>query len=451
MANKTIISIRHMRNQKTILVLLLLPLCLSSLALFSQKKAADPRPNIIFILADDLGYETLEVNGGSSYKTPQLNKMAHDGMRFTDCSATPLCSPSRLQLMTGKYNFHNYKGFGILDSLERTFGHLLKEAGYVTGIAGKWQLLGSPQQQKLAGQKGSYPQNAGFDDYFVWQVETLNSPESRYKNPVVYTSKQVKTFPGKYGPDLFTEFAKDFIEKNRDTAFFFYYPMVLTHDPFQPAPDNDNFVSSEPKNTSDTTYFRNMVQYMDKEVGEIIDKVRQEGLNRKTLIIFSGDNGTSTEVTSLLDGKKVTGAKGYPIVYGTHVPLIAYWDGMIKPGQVNHNLVDFTDILPTFLETAGKKIPDDFHVDGMSFYSQLVNKKDAKKRDWVFCSYDPHWGVFKPSTWIQDHQWKLYQKGEFYNFREDPLEKHPIPDTALTPSLSKIKEKLKLGMTAAMK
>lgn len=419
--------------------------CMKNEVLSQSKK-----PNIIFILADDLGYETLEANGGSSYKTPQIDQMAQSGMRFTDCFATPLCTPSRVQLMTGKYNFRNYKGFGILDPSDITFGHLLKQAGYVTGITGKWQLLGSQHQQDLAGQKGTYPQNAGFDEYFVWQVETFNSPAPRYKNPVIYSSEGNKSFPGKYGPDLFAEFAKKFIEQNRDTTFFLYYPMVLTHDPFQPTPENKNFASSEPKNTSDTAYFRNMVEYMDRKVGEIIKKVQEEGLSRKTLIIFSGDNGTSTKIVSTLNGKKVRGAKGYPTVYGTHVPLIAYWNGVIKPGQVNHNLIDFTDMLPTFLETARKKIPLNFHTDGTSFYSQLINKKNAEKREWVFCSYAPNWGSLKPYTWIQNKQWKLYQTGEFYDLQKDIGEKNPIATANLTPSAIKERERLKREMLKAL-
>lgn len=434
-----------MNIQKKIYGLFICQFCLMIITSLAQKTVSERKPNIIFILADDLGYETLEVNGGSSYKTPQLNKMAQSGMRFTNCLATPLCTPSRVQLMTGKYNFRNYKGFGILDPSEITFGHLLKQAGYVTGITGKWQLLGSPQQQKLAGQKGTYPKNAGFDKYFLWQVETFNSPAPRYKNPIIYTSEGNKSFPGKYGPDLFAEFAKKFIEQNRDTFFFLYYPMVLTHDPFQPTPDSKDF-ASDPKNTSDPAYFGEMVEYMDRKVGEIIKKVQEEGLSRQTLIIFSGDNGTSTKIISTLNGKEVRGAKGYPTVYGTHVPLIASWEGVIKPGQVNHNLIDFTDMLPTFLETAKKNIPYNFHTDGNSFYNQLINEKNAKKRKWVFCSYAPNWGSFKSYTWIQNERWKLYQTGEFYDLRQDPEEKHPLADANLTPKATNAKEKLKQEM-----
>lgn len=434
-----------MNVQKKFCCLFICQMCFITITL-AQKMMSESKPNIIFILADDLGYETLEVNGGSSYKTLKLDQMAQSGMRFTNCFATPLCTPSRVQLMSGKYNFRNYKGFGILDPSEVTFGHLLKQAGYVTGITGKWQLLGSPQQQKLAGQKGTYPKNAGFDKYFVWQVETIDSPPSRYKNPVIYSSEGNKSFPGKYGPDLFAEFAEKFIEENRDTSFFLYYPMALTHDPFQPTPGDKNFAGTEPGNKSNTAYFRNMVEYMDKIVGGIIEKVQEEGLSRKTLIIFSGDNGTSTKIVSVLNGKEVRGAKGFPTTYGTHTPLIAYWDGMIKPGQVNHNLVDFTDMLPTFIEAARGTLPLNFHTDGTSFYSQLINKKNARKREWIFCSYAPNWGSFKSYNWIQDKQWKLYQTGEFYDLQKDIEEKHPIAAANLTPNAIKEKERLKRAM-----
>lgn len=417
--------------------------CLIKLTLHAQKIIHDSTPNIIFILADDLGYETLRANGGSSYNTPHLDKMAKYGMRFTDCSATPLCTPSRVELMTGKYNFRNYKGFGVLDPSQVTFGHLLKQAGYVTGITGKWQLFGTSHQQKLAGQKGTYPQEAGFDDYFVWQVEKVGS---RYKTPVVYSNEGNRSFPGEYGPELFAQYAKRFIELNRDTSFFLYYPMVLTHDPFQPTLLNSSFANADPKIKSDTAYFKYMVEFMDKKVGEIIEKVQQEGLLHKTLIIFAGDNGTSTKIISVLNGKDVKGGKGFPTVYGTHVPLIAYWEGIIKPGQVNHNIIDFTDFLPTFLETAGEEIPSDFQADGIGFYSQLLNKKNAPKRKWTFCWYNPKWGSFKPCTWIQNEEWKLYQTGEFYNLKKDPEEKHPVLSKNLTGRGLRVKQNLNQEM-----
>ena len=149
---------------------------------FAAGCASQPqRPNIILIMADDLGYETLGVNGSTSYQTPNLDALAEGGMRFTHAYATPLCTPSRVQLMTGKYNFRNYIGFGLLNPAERTFGHLLQDAGYRTAVVGKWQLYGNARQQELAGGRtGSLPQQAGFDEHSLWQVEERGP---RFKDP----------------------------------------------------------------------------------------------------------------------------------------------------------------------------------------------------------------------------------------------------------------------------
>ncbi len=414
---------------------LLLPLLWFGLPCFSQPGAQ--KPNIIFIMADDLGAETLGCYGNQQTTTPHLNRMASMGMRFTEAHATPLCSPTRVQLMTGKYNFRNYTGFGLLDPAEQTFAHLLKEAGYVTGITGKWQLLGNAYQRKLAGgKKGSYPQEAGFDTYCLWQVDSLGP---RYKDPVISTPAGTRSYPGSYGPDVFTKYAEDFIEKNRDTTFFLYYPMVLTHDPFQPTPESPGYAEFDSqKNSSDTLWFRDMVGYMDKLVGKIIAKVQKEGISHRTLIIFSGDNGTSNQVYSLNNGKYVQGQKGTSTRHGTHVPLIAWWDGVIPAGRINDNLVDFTDFLPTFLEVAGKKLPDQFHTDGLSIRDQLLNVPNAKVRKWIYCAYDPRWGTMQPATWVHDKSWKLYQDNRVYNLAEDPLETNPIPYAKLPKSGQKM-------------
>lgn len=437
-------SMKIVAGFKRILVLLKFVLLVLALSAFQNVKAQTQKPNIIFILADDLGFETLECNGGESYKTPYLNKMAQAGMRFTNAHATPLCTPSRIQLMTGKYNFRNYKGFAILDSMETTFGHLLKDAGYVTGITGKWQLFGDAGQQKLARQKGVFPQNSGFDEYFVWQVKTKNS---RYKNPGIYSNLGEKVYAGKYGPDLFTDFAKDFIRKHREKPFFLYYPMVLTHNPFQPTPDDAGYTDFDPDSKVDNpAYFGSMVAFIDKKVGEIIKQVEDAGISQNTLIIFTGDNGTDTQITSKMNGREIKGGKGYPKITGTHVPFIAQWKGVIHPGKVNDNLVDFTDLLPTFMQVARAKIPANFKTDGLSFLAQLQGKAKAPARDWIYCSYDPHWQNFKPATWMHNKQWKLYRTGQLYNIAQDPEELKPITGKDLSLEAQAIQKKFEKAM-----
>ncbi|WP_431128564.1 sulfatase-like hydrolase/transferase [Flagellimonas flava] len=388
-------------------------------------KNKNQSPNIILIMADDLGYETLGVYGSNSYKTPHLDRLAAEGMRFEHCYSTPLCTPSRVQLMTGKYNFRNYIGFGLLDPKEKTFGHYMQEAGYKTLVAGKWQLLGNEHQQTLAGNKvGSLPENAGFDDFCLWQVDQRGF---RYKDPLLTIKGEgAKEFKGGFGPDVFVDYINAFMSKNKDDPFFVYYPMVLTHDPFVPTPGNQEFGGFDPQSkTNDPKYFGEMVGYMDKLVGRIVNETESLGIRENTLILFIGDNGTDRDVTSIINNEPLKGEKGYTTDAGTHVPFIANWKGHIQKGTVNPNLIDFTDFLPSIMEAATQKKLDKTESDGLSFYPQLTGA-DYTPRDWVFCHYDPNWGKFEPKRYVQNKTWKLYENGELYHLKNDPSEQNPL-------------------------
>ncbi|NNG11454.1 MAG: sulfatase-like hydrolase/transferase [Arenibacter sp.] len=391
----------------------------------SVKATGKKKPNIILIMADDLGIETLGSYGGSSYRTPHLDQLAKGGMRFTHCYATPLCTPSRVQIMTGKYSFRNYIGFGLLDPEEKTFGHYMQEAGYATYIAGKWQLLGNTRQQQLAGNRiGTWPEKAGFDDYCLWQIDKLGS---RYKDPTLSSKKDgTKAYPGEYGPDIFLKNISNFMEKHKESPFFIYYPMVLTHDPFVPTPKNKKFPEFDPSaKVNDPAYFGEMVQYMDSLVGQIVKKTEELGILENTVILFVGDNGTDRDVVSTLNGHPLRGDKGHTTDAGTHVPLIVHWKGKVAPKSTNNNLIDFTDFLPTLLGIAGTKESPNMSLDGLSFYPQLLGDNTVK-RDWVFCHYEPNWGKFKNSRYVQNKSWKLYDNGELYNLDRDIVEKNPI-------------------------
>ncbi|SFB51571.1 Arylsulfatase A [Algoriphagus aquimarinus] len=381
-------------------------------------------PNIILIMADDLGYETLGINGSDDYQTPNLDKLAKEGMNFTQTYSMPLCTPSRVQIMTGKYNFRNYIGFGLLKPEEPTFAHYLKQSGYNTFVAGKWQLYGNAGQHELAGgQIGTLPESAGFDEYFLWQVQALGS---RYKDPMISSNSGTEIYEGKFGPDLFTEQINLFMEKNRDEPFFIYYPMAITHDPFVPTPANSGFAAFDSKSkVNDPRYFGEMVSYMDRLIGSIVTKTEELGIRENTLILFVGDNGTDRKVTTSQLGKSIKGDKGNTTTAGTHVPFIANWKGKIQPGSTNENLIDFTDFLPTLLETANHQNLEIIQTDGLSFFSQLVGD-NSKKRDWIYCYYAPNWGQFENSTYVQDTEWKLYGDGRIYSLLEDPLEENAL-------------------------
>jgi arylsulfatase A len=402
---------------------LFLAVLLAAFGLFAS--AATPaRPNIILILADDLGYETIGANGGTSYKTPVLDRLASTGVRFTHGYAQPLCTPTRVQLMTGLYNVRNYVRFDFLDPRVTTFANLLKQAGYATGIAGKWQLGRDPK----------LPQTFGFDESCLWQ-HTRRPP--RYANPGLEYNGVEKDFThGEYGPDLVNDFALDFVTRKKDGPFFLYYPMMLTHDPYQPTPDS---AAWDPKAMGESVnrkpeHFGDMVAYMDKLVGKLVARLDELGLRENTLLIFLGDNGTGRNTTSMMGGKSIPGGKGSTTEYGMHVPLIVNWPGQIGAGKVCGDLVDTTDFLPTLLEAARVPLPAGRKLDGRSFLPQLRGEK-GQPREWIYCWYSrrqaPEFSLDVRECAF-NHRFKLYRTGEFFDLSSDVEEKHPLAVATLT-------------------
>lgn len=385
------------------------------------------QPNVILIMADDLGFETLTANGGESYQSPRLDQLAKEGIRFTHAYATPLCTPSRVQIMTGKYNFRNYEQFGYLNPEEKTFGNYLRDAGYQTAIVGKWQLGGTEQT----------PIDVGFNNYCLWQLYK-GDYWYRYKSPRIIQDgvKLSDTLmTQQYGPDVFTNYILDFISQHQDTSFLVYYPMALVHDPFQPTPELDDYNDFELVGTNDTTYFRNLVANMDYQVGRIVDHLNELGIANNTVLLFTGDNGTDRKVVSHFQGQQIKGHKGYTTDAGTHVPMIAYAPGRIKPGQLYENLVDFTDILPTLLSITDIQQPSDNELDGFSFWQNLTGQNQTAPRSTIFCSYRPRTGKFTPQMYAQDKTYKLYSDGRLYRYLDDPQEQAPIPLDELNPEI----------------
>ena len=280
-----------------------------------------------------------------------------------------------------------------------------------------------PNEKLAGGKEGTTPIAAGFDEYSLWQIDQRGP---RYKNPLISSNKGTFEYKDAYGPDIFVDHIEDFMDTHKDGPMFIYYPMVLTHDPFVPTPDNTAFKDFDPTvKVNDTAYFGEMVGYMDKLIGRIRKKVESLGIANNTLLLFIGDNGTDRDVVSQINGISLKGHKGYPTDAGTHVPFIAHWEGKIKAGSVNKNLIDFTDFLPTLVEAASQKTLAENKTDGLSFYNQLLGQ-ETKTRDWIFCHYEPNWGKFTPRRYVQNAQWKLYGNGELYNLENDILEKHPL-------------------------
>ncbi len=384
---------------------------------FPLKKHKQKRkPNIILIMADDLGYEGLSCYGSLSCHTPNLDKLAQTGVRFTHCFSQPLCTPSRVQIMTGQYNFRNYTEFGALHPEEITFGHILKKAGYETCVVGKWQL--AARNKGI----GTYPDKAGFSEHCLWQVDQLGS---RYWNPLIQENNRMREgLKGKYGPDVFLEYIVEFMERKKNKPFFIYYPMVLTHNPFVPPPDSAEAKSIKKSNPK---YFADMVAYMDKIVGKIVHKADELGIRKNTVILFTSDNGTHRKIKTEMKGRTVRGGKGTPTDAGTHVPLIANWLGTSPKGKICGDLIDFSDFFPTFAQLAGTEAPENLTVDRKSFLTQIKGER-ASPREWVFCHYDPRWSNWKPCRFVRDKRWKLYDDGRLYDLHADPIERSPLSD-----------------------
>ena len=399
------------------------------------------RPNIVLIMSDDLGYEAIGANGGTSYATPVLDGMAGAGIRFENAHVQPLCTPTRVQLMTGKYNFRNYIGFGLIAPDEVTFGHLFSSAGYKTCIAGKWQLhsYNPPDEMPEARSTGQKIEDAGFDEFCVWHPHHTEEKGSRYKSPIVYENGEfLENMEGKYGEDVFADYIIDFMERNRDDPFFVYFPMALTHRPLEPTPDSPEFDDFVPPSNEtlgartwakledwddEARYYKDLVEYHDKVIGRVNAKLEQLGIAEDTLVIYVGDNGSPVEVCSIIHSHtEVCGGKGLTVDRGTHVPLICSWPGTIPSGAVTSDLIDASDFLPTILEAAEITPPDDYFIDGRSFLPQLKGET-GNPRDWIFFHFEPMSGrVHRYARFIRDHRWKLYDDGRLFDLNADPEE-----------------------------
>ncbi len=395
----------------------------------SNDVALQSKPNVIIVLIDDLGFETIKANGGETYHTPNIDLLANTGTNFINCYATPLCSPSRVELLTGKYNFRNYNDWGNLSTDNKTIGNLMKDAGYETGIFGKWQLGGGDTSIK----------SFGFDNYIVHDALGRLDRGNRYKNPHLYTHAGFlpdDSTLNKYGDDIVQDSLFSFIDNSISDGkpFFAYYPVMLCHEPFQPTPDDAAFATWNTDN-SDRIYYSSMVRYMDKLIGQLMFKLRESKIDKKTIVIFTADNGTPKVITSKFNGISIEGGKGKTIMYGGHVPLYVVWGSIAKVG-VDSSLIDFSDFLPTLCDISSGSILNYGVTDGVSFYHNILNRH-GKNRQWSYFDFNAHpedetdtETVSKHSIWVQDARYKRYDSiaypafrgNKFYDFTKTPLE-----------------------------
>lgn len=410
----------------------------------SSLLGAAPPPNVVVILADDLGAAELGIYGHPTHRTPHLDRLATRGVFFSTAFAPPVCHPSRHALMTGQYPHRNgvfhfanraggppvpYQGDDNI-AARPTFGQLFQAAGYATAMAGKWQ---------LSGKLPDLVRETGFDEYLMWAYdhnlpagtvhtggrEPDSKRTSRYWHPsLLHNGAYRPTGPDDYGPDLFTEFLIDFADRQRAQArpFFLYYSMVLPHAPYYPTPDSTDSPADRFVRHADN--WRANVEYMDQLVGRLTAALQRMGALDNTLIIFTADNGTAQR------------GKGDTTEAGARVPLIAHGPGLVKPQGASSALADITDVLPTICEFAGIPLPPGQVHDGVSLARHLRGESQPL-REWI---YAPLGGrrVLRTSRWLLEDNtpWsfgRLYDCGDSRDgtgYRELTATKDPTVQAA---------------------
>ena len=378
--------------------------------------AASPaKPNIIFILADDLGIDGVSCYGADKHKTPNIDKLAAGGTRFETCYAAPVCGPSRCLLLTGRYAFRTGglgngswrgNGPGAVSKDEWSIAKVLKQAGYVTGESGKWR------------QVGETPRDWGFDEYCTDPTAGGWFWKDSYE-------KNGETIAGShYNPDVIQKFSLDFITRHKDKPFFLYYPMHLVHAPILRTPD-----TKEGSNLYDDN-----LAYMDKQVGGIIAELEKLGLREKTLVIFSGDNGTALNFPSTVGGRMINGKKGSLLEGGSRVPYIASWPGVTPAGKVSKDIVSFADLLPTFAALGGAKLPDGVKIDGISHAPQLRGEKGTP-REWAYVQLGAKW-------FVREQGWKMNESGELFDMSDAPFTEKLVAASSDTDAGKAARERL---------
>jgi len=362
-------------------------------------EAPSRKPNIIFILADDLGINGVSSFGADAFKTPNIDTLAKSGMRFEHCYAAPLCGPSRALLLTGRYAYRtgmtgNDSGPLLKPAEEIMTPKVLKTAGYVTAMCGKWSQM--PLQ----------PSDWGFDEYLRFQGS--GKYWNTQPNTEAYTvnGKATPLLDGEYLPDKMHDFVTDFLTRHRDQPFYVFYSMSHIHSDILKTPDSA---------TNSTDLFADNINYMDKLVGKLVAELERLKLRENTLIIFVGDNGLVGGETkrSTVHGKVISGGKGTMLEGGSLVPMIASWPGVTPAGKVTQDLMDFSDYFPTLAELAGAKLPEGVTIDGRSILPQLRGQP-AKSRDWIFVELGRHW-------YVRNASWKLNEAGELFDMSGAPF------------------------------
>ncbi len=397
---------------------------------FSAHAKKLQKPNIIFIMADDLGYGDLGSYGQQIIQTPNLDKMASEGMRFTECYAgSPVCAPSRSVLMTGKHTGHttvrgNSGGIGGVMGLggkdgrvplrkdDVTVAEVLKQAGYVTGMTGKWGLgepntTGEPNSQGFDEWFGYLNQNRAHTYYptFIWR--------NRERVPLNGNTGNRKT---QYTHDMFTNFALEFIRENQKKPFFLYVPYCIPHSDYE-IPDIAPY-SDQPWAENEKVHAA-MVTRMDRDIGRLMALLKELKIDDNTIVFFCSDNGAAERWEGRFDSSgPLRGHKRDMYEGGIRTPMIVRWPGRIESGSENDLAWHFADVLPTLAEIARTNPPDG--IDGVSVLPTLLGKKQVIADRFLYWEF--FGGGFKQA--VRWRNWKAVrlkpgQKLELYDLSQD--------------------------------
>lgn len=411
------------------------------LALLATSVSAAERPNIVLILVDDFGRETIGALGGKSYATPNIDALAGDGMTFDICYATPMCSPTRNMLLSGKYNFRNYTAWGEYRfGDEPTIANTLSGAGYETAVTGKWH-LGGWENEPFG------PTLAGFHQY-----ATFNYPEQLeeddlnignfFWNTHLWVNGERDRLGETYSSAAFRDFSLDFIkaQSESDSPFFLYYPMILAHRPFTPTDLSEDTGVAHRGRIGDKENYPEMVTYIDNTIGAIRKALENSGQADNTLLLFTSDNGTDNvgeakELRSAWNGQMLKGGKYVPTELGANVPLFAVWPEVIEAGSRYTKPVDLTDLHTTLGKLAGAKLP--LGLDGHDL-SPVFRGTGESTREYAYT-----WGVHEYSSRkyktpiefrgellhiLRDERWKYQSDNTLWDLQDgwpqgEPLEK----------------------------
>jgi len=394
----------------------------------AAEKKSIKKPNIVLILADDLGYGDIGCYGGRHARTPNIDALARRGMKFTDFHSNgPMCSPTRAALLTGRYQqragvetvlgFSKDKSYGM-SLAEVTFAEVLKAAGYTTALFGKWHTGHLPEFA---------PTKQGFDMFRgLYGGIDYHSHVNRTGCENWWKNEKLASEEG-YVTELITRHAQQFIEENKNRPFCLYLPHFAVHFPWQGPKDKADFAVGVDNSSPEKKYgsrkdkkaaYKEMIESLDAGVGRIITTVKRAGLERNTLVFFASDNGGHKMVAS---SGPLSGYKGSLLEGGHRVPAIAYWPGKIKPRSVTHETVMTMDLFPTMAAAAGAKPPPDVKLDGVNLLGLLLEGKKLPQRT-LFWRYKKN-GVARAGPW------KLLIRGKnhhLYNLDDDLGEKNDV-------------------------